>query len=185
MGSKRKRPDRWQAAQAVWLKWWRRPWSRRVIIGVAAVLALFVVVTSYYYVLFARQIDARLHGERERVLPRVFARPIELYQGQAVSDRQLVDRLNDLGYVQKTQAGNAGEFASTEGIITIVPRGGTFRGREVRVTFRRARTPTTSKKPVVTLGVVTGPITRLEVVGGKPVSRVTLEPPLLTALINT
>ena len=32
-------------------------------------------------------IDARLHGERERVLPRVFARPLELRRGQALSER--------------------------------------------------------------------------------------------------
>ena len=39
---------------------------------------------TYYYVSFSRLIDARLHGERERTLPRVYARPIVLRQGQAI-----------------------------------------------------------------------------------------------------
>ena len=71
----------------------------------AAVLAVPIVVlfftAGYTYVRFARLIDTRLHGERDTVLPRVFARPLELRRGQALSDRQLIDRLNDLGYAQR------------------------------------------------------------------------------------
>ena len=33
---------------------------------------------GYYYVQFSRIIEARLHGERDRVIPRVFARPLTL-----------------------------------------------------------------------------------------------------------
>ena len=33
-------------------------------------------VLGYYYVQFSRIIEARLHGERDRVIPRVFARPL-------------------------------------------------------------------------------------------------------------
>ncbi len=43
----------------------------------------------YYYILFARLIDARLEGARQRLLLRVFARPLELRRGQAMTDRQL------------------------------------------------------------------------------------------------
>jgi hypothetical protein len=55
--------------------------------GVIAVAALFVItcaLTGYYYVTFSRMIDARLHGERDRVLPRVFARPLEIRRGDNV-----------------------------------------------------------------------------------------------------
>ena len=41
---------------------------------------------GYYYVSFARLIDARLQGARKRVLPRVFARPLELRRGQSLTD---------------------------------------------------------------------------------------------------
>ena len=77
----------------------------------ALVLAVPLVVlcfaAGYYYVTFARLIDARLHGERDRVLPRVFARPLELRRGQSLTERQLVDRLNDLGYAQRARADKA------------------------------------------------------------------------------
>ena len=62
------------------------------------------VAGVYYYVTLSRLIDARLHGERERVLPRVFARPLELRRGQSMTERQLVDRLNDLGYTLRGRA---------------------------------------------------------------------------------
>ena len=80
-------------------------WRRRSV-RVAATIAAVPLVTlsfaaSYYYVLFARQIDARLHGERDRVLPRVLARPLELRRGQGLTQQQLVDRLNDLGYAER------------------------------------------------------------------------------------
>ena len=57
--------------------------------------------STYYYVSFSRLIDARLHGERERTLPRVYARPIALRQGQAIGQQELIVRLNDLGYAQR------------------------------------------------------------------------------------
>jgi hypothetical protein len=80
---------------------WRRR-SLRIAAAVTAVpLGALCFVTGYYYVLFARQIDQRLHGERERVLPRVLARPLELRRGQGLTEQQLVDRLNDLGYAQR------------------------------------------------------------------------------------
>ena len=42
------------------------------------------------------------------MLPRVFARPLELRRGQSLTDRQLIDRLNDLGYAQRANAREAG-----------------------------------------------------------------------------
>jgi penicillin-binding protein 1B len=178
-------PAQWQATlRATWIAWWQTPWSRRVIVATGVITAAFLVVGGYYYIVLGRQIDARLNGERERVLPRVFARPLELYPGQAVSVRQLFDRLNDLGYVQKSRAENPGEFASTEEVVTLVPRGGTHRNRIVKATFRRVRQRSSKQKPVVQAAEdVTGPITRLEV-SGRPASRVTLESPLLTTLIK-
>jgi penicillin-binding protein 1B len=176
-------PKSQRSLHATWRTWWRTPWSRGVILAAGAVAAGLVVALGYYYVVLGRQIDARLHGERVRVLPRVFARPLELYVGQAVSERQLFDRLNDLGYVQKSRAENAGEFSSADAVVTLVPRGGTQRNRGVKVTFRRVRQRASKRPPVRVPEEVTGPITRLEV-ENKRVSRVTLEPPLLTTLIN-
>ena len=117
------RATEWQSSlRATWVSWWNTPWRRRAILATGAVAAGLIVVFGYYYVVLGRQIDERLNGERERVLPRVFARPLELYPGQAVSVRQLFDRLNDLGYVQKSRAENPGEFAAVDEVVACMRR---------------------------------------------------------------
>src|SRR6058998_4243785 len=117
--------------------WWRKPWVRRTAVGLSIPAAALFVAAVYYYVSFARLLDARLHGERERVFPRVFARPLELRRGQSLTEGQLVDRLNDLGYAQRTMFEKPGEFVIGTGDVTIMPRGTEFKGRSVRVVFRR------------------------------------------------
>ena len=92
---------------------------------------------GYYYVSFARLLDERLSGERATVLPRVFARPLELRRGQSLTEGQLVDRLNDLGYAQRTTFEKPGEFVIGTGDVTIVPRGPEFKGQSIRVVFQR------------------------------------------------
>ena len=49
------------------------------ILGAVAVVVLAVL--AYFYFSFSALIDARLNGERERTLPRVYARPVELRRG--------------------------------------------------------------------------------------------------------
>ena len=63
--------------------------------GASAAVAVFVIVcmaAGYYAVTFSRMIDARLHGERDRVIPRVFARPLELAT-EEVALQSLVNRV--------------------------------------------------------------------------------------------
>ena len=45
---------------------------------------------TYLYVSYGRIIDARLHGERDRAVPRVFARPLTLQTGQSMSQAELI-----------------------------------------------------------------------------------------------
>ncbi len=97
---------------------------------------------------FARLIDGQLHGERARVLPRIFARPLELRVGQAMSQQQLVDRLNDLGYAERDTLEKPGEFAVATNLVTIVPRATELRGEAVRVRFPKPPVqPRNSKRP--------------------------------------
>ena len=98
-------------------------------------------VAGYYYVTFGRLIDAQLHGERQRVFPRIFARPLELRLGQAMTERQLIDRLNDIGYAERSTAAKPGEFALDNGKVSIVPRAEEFRGRTVKVSFQKPAPP--------------------------------------------
>src|SRR4029077_7512205 len=124
---------------------WRKRWVRVTATVLSVPLAVLLFLAGYYYVSFARLIDARLHGERDTVLPRVFARPLELRRGQSLTDRQLIDRLNDLGYAQRPKVEHPGEFAIAPGIVSIAPRPTPFKDHLVRVLFQRqpaeVRTP--------------------------------------------
>src|SRR4029078_7453833 len=155
---------------------------RKLWLVVGAVLFLctlvLVGVLSYYWVIFGKRIEERLHGERERVLPRVYARPLELYRGQALGEQQLVDRLNDLGYSERGRVEKEGEFAVGRDAIVLIPRDGDRKGAVVRAIFetRKASAP-----------AVPAPVKRITglTVAESRVDRVTLDPPLLTALLNT
>jgi hypothetical protein len=99
----------------------RRRWLRYLLAAFALLLLITGGVAYYSYVSFAALIDARLHGERERTLPRVYARPIELRRGQALSEADLIVRLNDLGYAHRAQVQRPGEFAVLRDTVAIRP----------------------------------------------------------------
>ena len=110
----------------------------RIAALVAALpIAVLSFVGGYYYVRYSRLIDQQLHGERQRVFPRIFARPLELRLGQALTEQQLVDRLNDIGYARREKAEKPGEFAITDGNVSIAPRSAEFKGRTVSVAFQK------------------------------------------------
>ncbi len=145
-------------------------------------LVLSCLAATYYYVRFARLIDARLHGERQTVLPRVFARPLELRRGQSLTDRQLIDRLNDLGYTQRAAVEKPGEFAVGAGAVDILPRGSEFKGQVVRVVFQP---PAPAVKRAAARRPPPRPADRVQQLqlGTKPSDRLTLDAPVLTSLI--
>ena len=144
-----------------------------------------IAAAAYYYVTFARIVDARLQGERVRALPRVLARPFEIRRGQWLSAQRLAERLDDLGYAERATPGQPGEFSRLDDAVTLVARGGDLAGRTIRVQIapqaRGLPAPIgPDGKPVPTLAV-----SRIEVEGGGPLDRVELDRPLLTTLITS
>jgi penicillin-binding protein 1B len=83
---------------------------------------LALLAVSITYISFSEIIDARLHGERIRSLPRVYGRPVEFRKGQDFSEIDLVARLNDLGYAQHSTVEKPGEFAIKANEIWLAPR---------------------------------------------------------------
>lgn len=144
----------------------RPTWVRYAAYAAAAFALASAATCAYAYVSFARRIDERLHGERERTLPRVYARPVVLRRGQTASQQELLALLNDLGYTQRPQADAPGEFAIARGALTIRPRASDLGAAPVRVRFTRA-------------------IQSLEVGSRGHIDSLQLEPPLLTALITS
>jgi penicillin-binding protein 1B len=163
---------------------WRRKWVRITAVAVAVPFAVACVLATYYYVRFARMIDARLHGERQTVLPRVLARPLELRRGQSLTDRQLVDRLNDLGYAERAAPEKPGEFSIGSGAVVIRPRGAEFRNQIVRVVFEPPRPPvrTAGRRPPAPRRPADR-VQQLEL-AMKPSERLVLDTPVLTSLIS-
>jgi penicillin-binding protein 1B len=152
-----------------------RRWKLYVLVGLAGPAVVMSAVLAYYYVVFSRMIDARIHGEMQRVDPRVFARPFEVRKGQSVSQFQLIERLNELGYAQRERAQQAGEFTIGRDAVLLIPRDGDRKGATIRVVFgtRSAKT----KEPTA--------VSHIEIVGAKTrPDRLTLDAPLITALIT-
>jgi penicillin-binding protein 1B len=153
-----------------------RKWKLYAAVALAGPLLVLSVVLGYYYVVFSRMIEARMHGEMQRVDPRVFARPFEIRRGQSVSPRQLIDRLNELGYANRAHAEQPGEFTVGLDAILLIPREGAHRGESVRIVFgaRSAKTKETTA------------IDHLEVVGAKNrPEELTFDAPLITALVSS
>ena len=154
----------------------KRGWKFFAIVGFSGPLIVLSAVMGYYYVLFSRMIDARIHGEMQRVDPRVFARPFELHRGQSLTAHQLVDRLNDLGYANRPKAALGGEFTIGRDALVIVPKDGSLKEQQVRVVFGGKRVK--DADPAV--------IERIEVVGTKATTAdLALGAPLITALVPT
>src|SRR5688572_381115 len=151
----------------------RRLAFRATIVGGAVV----VVVGLAVYFSLAGLIDDRLYGERERSLPRVYARPIEIRRGQTFTQQDLIARLNDIGYAQRPLVAQPGEFAVMANEIAITPRSGALQGQRVRVTF-----PATPKN--ATTATRRG-IQAIEVEGAGKADNVELDRPVLTALMTT
>ena len=144
--------------------------------ALAGPLVIVSASLGYYYVLFSQMIDERMAGELQRTDPRVFARPFELYRGQAVTPRQLIDRLNDLGYAHRPRTEAAGEFTVGRDTLVLVPRTGDAAGETVRVVF--GGRPAKGGEPAR--------IDRIEFPPGtRTTNRLALDAPLITALVAT
>jgi penicillin-binding protein 1B len=168
-----------------------RRWKFYAALAVGIPLFIGSVVIGYYYVQFSRMIDARMHGEFQRTDPRIFARPLTIRRGQRITQAQMIDRLNDLGYAQRPTVGQPGEFAIGRDALAIIPRSGDQPGKTVRLVFAPVTPRPVPKKgqpprPDALDGRTGGgALQTIEIVGRKaPLDAIILDAPLLTALIS-
>jgi penicillin-binding protein 1B len=166
----------------------RRRWLRWLALTVAILAIAVSGVLGYYYVKISRLVDERLQGGLERPAPRVLARPIELRRGQVLTPEELFGRLNDVGYRQRPTVEAPGQFAGEGSVVTLIARGGSQGGRTVRVTF----SPPADAAPAARAsGADRTPaparprrVTALEAADRGAVDAVSLEPPMLSALVS-
>ena len=146
-----------------------------------AIAAVSWGVLGYYYVSFSRLIDTSLHGERDKVFPQVFARPLEIYRGQSITNQQLIDRLNDLGYSQRPKLEKPGEFLVNAATVSLIPRSPEFKGQVVQVGFQRFADPAVPAKRGTPVRL-SDHVTRLQL-GARQSERLTLDAPLLASIV--
>ncbi|HEX6165003.1 MAG TPA: PBP1A family penicillin-binding protein [Vicinamibacterales bacterium] len=157
------------------------PHKRKILVGLGVTAAVMLATLAYLYVSYGRIIDARLHGERARAVPRIFARPLTLQVGQSLSQSELVARLNDVGYAQRSRVERAGDFAIVRTQVVLLSRGGDQAGKVVTVSFpeppvarkKSAKPPPPPPQRIVRIHTPT-----------KTLDRVTLDAPLLTAMMT-
>jgi penicillin-binding protein 1B len=162
----------------------KRKWRLFLLLVIGGPALLITLFLTYYYIQFSHIIEARLHGERDRVIPRVFARPLTLHTGQGMNAAELIARLNDIGYTERSRVDRPGEFSVESSVISVLPRGGDHAGRVVRVVFPQARPGKAGAKPAAKPPPPPpARVERLEV-GKRAVDEVTLDAPMLTALVT-
>jgi penicillin-binding protein 1B len=152
----------------------RRRWLRYLLYAAGGVFGVGLAAFAFLYVSYSGMVNDRLHGERERTIPRVYARPVELRRGQSMSQLELIARFNDLGYAQRPTVDAPGQFAVEANAIAVRPRGGEQSGRTIRVTF-----------PPRTRQGAAQHIASIEVEGRGRDDVVRLDAPLLTALMTS
>jgi penicillin-binding protein 1B len=165
------------------LRWpaWLAPYRRHILIGLGVMTVVMLGSLTYLYVSYGRIIDARLHGERDRAVPRVFGRPLTLQTGQNLTQSELVARLNDVGYAQKSRVEQPGEFAVDRNTVVLISRGGDQAGKALTVSFPLP--PVLKKKTATPPPPAPQRIAKLQV-STKVVERVTLDAPLLTGMMT-
>ncbi|HEU4786188.1 MAG TPA: transglycosylase domain-containing protein, partial [Gemmatimonadaceae bacterium] len=155
-------------------------WRFYLAIAVAVPMLALSALLGYWYVEFSKMIEDRVHAERVRVVPRVFTRPFELHAGQGISERQLVERLNDLGYANRPHPADPGQFAIGKDTLVLVPREGAQASKQIRIQFS-GTADAGSIRQIQTVPETMG----RRVPPPATLDTVTLESPLITALATS
>src|SRR5436190_24385093 len=101
--------------------WPQRRWLRWTAIALGSMAIVGVLGGTYLWISYGHMIDERLNLESQPI-PRIFGRPFEIQPGRPLSQAQLVQRLNDVGYAQRPKATLPGEFSLTPGSVLLVTR---------------------------------------------------------------
>ena len=117
----------------------RRKTSRRHFPWIKLTLALLLVLAGYV-VWLDMQITSQFTGKRWSLPARVYARPLELYAGQALSPEQFVAELNALHYRPVRSVQQAGQYSRNRSTFHVITRPFSFWDgeaptRNLRVTF--------------------------------------------------
>ncbi|MBT8117407.1 MAG: transglycosylase domain-containing protein, partial [Gammaproteobacteria bacterium] len=117
----------------------RRKTSRRHFPWIKLTLALLLILAGYVVWLDV-QITSQFTGKRWSLPARVYARPLELYAGHALSPDQFVAELNALHYRPVRSVQQAGQYSRNRSTFHVITRPFSFwdgeaASKNLRITF--------------------------------------------------
>src|SRR6202040_4097536 len=112
-------------------------WATRVglaLLGTAIVLLLVVTGTiTYYWISYGRMIDLRLSGGVQQTTARIYAAPMKISTGEALTIGALADHLQRAGYSELDVSGTPGRYILHGNEIEIRPSSESYFGGKNRL----------------------------------------------------
>ena len=112
-------------------------WGSRlglIVIGIAIVLLLAAAgVGTYYWISYGRMIDLRLSGHVQQTTARIYAAPLQIYTGEALTESDLANQLQRAGYSELDVSGTPGRYVLHGNEIEIRPSSDSIFGAKNRL----------------------------------------------------
>jgi penicillin-binding protein 1B len=147
----------------------KRAWLRKLLWGAAIAFGVVLIVGTIWFIVLDRQVTKTFEGRRWTLPAQVYAAPLELYAGLALSGPQLEDELARLQYRE----------------VDKLERPGTYRrqGSRYEVALRAARFADEKRDPqILVINVAGGAIAGLSDSKGQEVPIARFEPMLIGSI---
>src|SRR5665213_3394961 len=109
-------------------------WLVLVLFGTAIVLIVAAVgVGTYYWISYGRMIDVRLSGHIQQTTARIYAAPMRIYTGEAVTLADMANHLQRAGYSELDVSGTQGRYILHGNEMEIRPSADSFFGAKNRL----------------------------------------------------
>ena len=112
-------------------------WGSRfglALLGTAVFLVLVAAgIATYYWISFGRMIDQRLSGHIQQTTARIYAAPMRIYTGEALTVTDLANHLQRAGYSELDVSGTPGRYVLHGREIEIRPSAESYFGAKNRL----------------------------------------------------
>jgi penicillin-binding protein 1B len=105
-----------------------------VLLGTAVFLVLVAAgIGTYYWISYGRMIDLRLSGHIQQTTARIYAAPMKIYTGQALTLADMANHLQRAGYSELDVSGTPGRYVLHGNEIEIRPSDESYFGAKNRL----------------------------------------------------
>jgi len=112
-------------------------WASRfgMVLGGTAIFLLLVVagIGTYYWISYGRMIDLRLSGHIQQTTARIYAAPMRIYTGEALTVADMANHLQRAGYSELDVSGTPGRYILHGNEIEIHPSSESYFGTKNRL----------------------------------------------------